>query len=50
MRGLRPVVYPPRVFTKTRPEVLIARVERYDFALLVSHGVGADRKPYPVSC
>jgi transcriptional regulator len=32
------VVYLPPVFTETRPEVLIAHIERYDFGLLVSHG------------
>jgi transcriptional regulator len=34
------VVYLPPVFTETRPEVLIAHIERHDFALLVSHGAG----------
>jgi transcriptional regulator len=32
------VVYLPPAFTEARPEVLIAHIERYDFALLVSHG------------
>jgi transcriptional regulator len=32
------VVYLPPAFTETRPEILIAHIERYDFALLVSHG------------
>jgi transcriptional regulator len=32
------VVYLPPVFTEARPEVLIAHIERYDFALLVSYG------------
>jgi len=32
------VVYLPPAFTETRPEVLIAHIERYDFAMLVSHG------------
>jgi transcriptional regulator len=32
------VVYLPPAFTEARPEVLIAHLERYDFALLVSHG------------
>ena len=32
------MVYLPPVFTETRPEVLIAHIERYDFGLLVSHG------------
>jgi transcriptional regulator len=32
------VVYLPPVFTETRPEILIAHIERYDFGLLVSHG------------
>jgi transcriptional regulator len=32
------VVYLPPVFTETRREVLIAHIERYDFALLVTHG------------
>lgn len=31
------MVYLPPVFTEARPEVLIAHIERYDFALLVSH-------------
>jgi transcriptional regulator len=32
------VVYLPPAFTEARPEVLIAHLERHDFALLVSHG------------
>jgi transcriptional regulator len=32
------VVYLPPAFTETRREVLIAHLERHDFALLVSHG------------
>ena len=32
------MVYLPPVFTETRPEVLTAHMERYDFALLVTHG------------
>jgi transcriptional regulator len=32
------VVYLPPAFTETRPEILIAQIERHDFALLVSHG------------
>jgi len=32
------VVYLPPAFTETRPEVLVAHIERHDFALLVSHG------------
>ncbi len=32
------MVYLPPVFTETRPEVLIAHVERHDFGLLISHG------------
>lgn len=32
------MVYLPSVFTEARPEVLIAHIERYDFALLVSRG------------
>jgi transcriptional regulator len=32
------VVYLPPVFTEARPEVLVAHIERHDFALLVSHG------------
>jgi len=32
------VVYLPPAFTEARPEVLIAHIERHDFALLVSHG------------
>ena len=32
------MVYLPPAFTETRPEILIAHIERYDFALLVSHG------------
>ena len=34
------MVYLPPHFTETRPEVLAAHLERYDFALLVSHGTG----------
>ncbi len=32
------MVYLPPAFTETRPEVLIAHVERHDFGLLISHG------------
>jgi transcriptional regulator len=32
------VVYLPPAFTEARPEVLMAHLERHDFALLVSHG------------
>jgi transcriptional regulator len=32
------VVYLPPAFTEARPEVLVAHIERHDFALLVSHG------------
>ncbi len=32
------MVYLPPAFTETRPEVLIAHLERHDFALLVTHG------------
>ena len=32
------MVYLPPVFTETRPEILIAHIERYDFGLLISHG------------
>jgi len=32
------MVYLPPAFTETRPEVLAAHIERYDFGLLVSHG------------
>jgi transcriptional regulator len=32
------VVYLPPAFTEARPEVLIEHIERYDFAMLVSHG------------
>ncbi len=32
------MVYLPPAFTETRPEVLIAHIERHDFGLLVSHG------------
>ncbi len=32
------MVYLPPVFTEARPEVLIAHLERHDFALLVSQG------------
>jgi transcriptional regulator len=32
------VVYLPPHFTETRPEVLMAHLDRHDFALLVSHG------------
>jgi transcriptional regulator len=32
------VVYLPPAFTEARPEILIAHIQRYDFALLVSHG------------
>jgi len=34
------MVYLPPAFTETRPEVLIAHIERYDFGLLVTHGAG----------
>ena len=32
------MVYLPRAFTETRPEVLVAHIEQHDFALLVSNG------------
>jgi transcriptional regulator len=32
------VVYLPPAFTETRPDVLVAHIERHDFALLVTHG------------
>ncbi len=32
------MVYLPPLFTETRPEVLLAHIERHAFALLVSHG------------
>lgn len=32
------MVYLPPAFTETRPELLIAHIERHDFGLLVSHG------------
>ena len=32
------MVYLPPHFTETRPEILLAHIERYDFALLVTHG------------
>ncbi len=34
------MVYLPPAFTETRPEILIAHIERYDFGLLVTHGEG----------
>jgi transcriptional regulator len=34
------VVYLPPAFSETRPAVLVAHIERYDFGLLVSHGTG----------
>jgi len=33
------VVYLPPAFAETRPAVLVAHIERYDFGLLVSHGI-----------
>lgn len=42
------MVYLPSVFTEARPEVLVAHIERYDFALLVSQdetGLQASRIP-----
>ncbi|MGH7099346.1 MAG: FMN-binding negative transcriptional regulator [Stellaceae bacterium] len=43
------MVYLPSVFTEARPEVLIAHIERYDFALLVSHdGAGLQASRIPV--
>jgi len=35
------VVYLPLVFTESRPEVLIAHIERHDFGLLLSQGESA---------
>jgi len=32
------VVYLPPAFTETRPEVLLAHIERHNFGLLLSHG------------
>jgi transcriptional regulator len=34
------VVYLPPAFTETRPEVLVAHIERHPFGLLVTHGAG----------
>jgi transcriptional regulator len=34
------MVYLPPAFTETRSEVLLAHIERYDFAMLVTHGPG----------
>lgn len=34
------MVYLPPAFTETREDVLLAHIERYDFALLVTHGEG----------
>jgi len=34
------MVYLPPAFTETRPEILIAHIERHDFGLLVTHGEG----------
>jgi transcriptional regulator len=34
------MVYLPPHFTETDPKVLAAHIERYDFALLVTHGAG----------
>jgi transcriptional regulator len=45
------VVYLPPVFTETRPEVLIAHIERYDFGLLISngeHGLVSSHVPFLV--
>ena len=33
------MVYLPPAFTEKRPEVLMEHIERYDFGLLVTHGV-----------
>jgi transcriptional regulator len=43
------VVYLPPHFTETRREVLVAHIERYDFAMLVTHGAAglvASRVPF----
>ena len=32
------MVYLPPAFTEARPEILVEHIERYDFALLVTHG------------
>ena len=43
------MVYLPPVFTETRPEILLAHIERHDFAVLVSHGsrgLAASRVPF----
>jgi transcriptional regulator len=45
------MVYLPPAFTETRPEILIAHLERHDFALLVSQGgegLVASRVPFLV--
>ncbi len=45
------MVYLPPVFTEARPEVLVAHLQRHDFALLVSHGpagLTASRIPFLV--
>ncbi|HEY1260511.1 MAG TPA: FMN-binding negative transcriptional regulator [Stellaceae bacterium] len=43
------MVYLPPHFTETRREVLVAHIERYDFAMLVTHGAAglvASRVPF----
>ncbi|MGA8760549.1 MAG: FMN-binding negative transcriptional regulator [Stellaceae bacterium] len=45
------MVYLPPVFTETRPEILIAHIERYDFGLLISngdHGLVSSHVPFLV--
>ncbi|MGE5270968.1 MAG: FMN-binding negative transcriptional regulator [Thiohalocapsa sp.] len=37
------MVYLPPLFTETRPEILAAHIERYDFGLLVTDGSGNGR-------
>jgi transcriptional regulator len=34
------MVYLPPAFTETRPEILLAHIERHDFGMLVTHGDG----------
>ena len=42
------MVYLPPAFTETREAVLIAHIDRHDFALLVTHGA-ADRLALPAA-
>jgi transcriptional regulator len=47
------VVYLPPVFSESRPDVLVAHIERHPFGMLISHGetgIETSRLPFLVEC